>query len=160
MYVGICHFVTSDFEPPFDTASPSEVVVHKNLRNSLFLCIMRALMQHLSAYTRRTKLLARKENESRYPPKLPGNHRDLQLRQQLQDQVRDGQASTARRSLFRMPPVLHRHTKDHGFRRSHRQVPSEIRHQGYGISELRTAVLAKGSVCCLFYLWQQLRLGC
>ena len=51
------------------------------LRNLLFLWIMRPLMQHLSAYTRRTKLLARKENESRYSPELPRNHRDLQLRQ-------------------------------------------------------------------------------
>src|SRR5450756_1310542 len=99
MYVGI----HEDVEPSFDTASPSEIVVHKNLRNPLFLWIMRL---PVSAYTRRTKLLARKENESRYPPELPGNHRDMQLRQQLQDQVRDGQASPARRSLFRVPPCL------------------------------------------------------
>src|SRR5574340_526559 len=131
---------------------------YKYLRNPLFLWIMRALMQHLSAYTRRTKLLARNENESKYPPKLPGSYRDVQLRQQFQDQVGVRQAGTERRGLLRMPPVLHRHAKDCGYRRPHRQVPPEIRHQGSSVTELRAAVPAqKGSVCCLFHLLRQFR---
>src|SRR3970040_1663746 len=96
-----------------------------------------------SAYTRRTKLLARKENESRHPPELPGNYRDMQLRQQLQDQVRDGQTGPERRSLFRMSPVLYRHSEDHGHRRPHRQVPPEIRQQDCGVIISRCSYLKR-----------------
>src|SRR3989338_1022200 len=98
---------------------------------------------HGSAYTRRTKLLARKENESRYSPESPGNHRNLQLRPQLQNQVRDEQAGVEGRSLLRMPPVLHRHAKDCGYRRPHRQIPPEIWHQSCCVGTLRNSLIKR-----------------
>jgi len=70
MYPGVCRFATQDIKLQFDTASPGAAVADNNLRNPLFSWIMRALMQYPSAYTRRTKLIARKNHESKHPGRI------------------------------------------------------------------------------------------
>ena len=60
----------------------------------------------------------------------------LQLRQQVQDPFHPGQGP-ARRSLLRVPPVLHRHAKDRGYCRPRREIPPEVRQAGRKSCRLR-----------------------
>jgi transcription termination factor Rho len=67
----------------------------------------------------------------------------------VQDPLHQRQAA-ARRSLLRLPPVLHRQAEDPRHRRPRRALPPEIRQQETGRRLRRAHGRRKGSLGCLF----------